>query len=81
MVAAVAALHRASVTHVKRRPLPAAITLSATPRLPEEDSTSTESSRRRRLRSAAATIEAAARTLIEPPRFRPSHFIWSACPR
>src|ERR687894_2936133 len=50
---------------------------SATPRLPEEDSTSTESRVRTPSRSAASTISVAALSLIEPAKLKPSHLRYS----
>ncbi len=52
----------------------AAIMLSATPRFPDEDSTRIESGVRTPSRSAASTIAAAALSLIEPAKLKPSHF-------
>jgi hypothetical protein len=48
--------------------------LSATPRFPDEDSTSTDPGRSTPLRSAAATISFAAFNLTEPAKLNPSHF-------
>jgi hypothetical protein len=48
--------------------------LSATPRLPDDDSTSTGFGVRTPSRSAASTISVAAFSLIEPAKLKPSHF-------
>src|SRR3712207_1336476 len=50
---------------------------SATPRLPDEDSISTESGVRTPSRSAASTISVAALSLIEPAKLKPSHLRYS----
>ena len=74
-------LHRESVTHRNRKPLLAAITASATPRFPDEDSTSTESGDSIPSRSAASTISLATLSLIEPAKLKPSHFRNSERPK
>jgi hypothetical protein len=48
--------------------------LSATPRFPDEDSIRTDPGRRIPSCSAASTISAAAFSLIEPAKLKPSHF-------
>src|ERR671921_696205 len=53
---------------------------SATPRLPEEDSISTESGVSTPSRSAASTISLAALSLIEPAKLKPSHLRYSGTP-
>jgi hypothetical protein len=55
--------------------------LRATPRLPDEDSTRTDSGVRSPSRSAASTISAAALSLIEPAKLNPSHFRKSERPK
>src|SRR3954467_13728274 len=50
---------------------------SATPRLPDEDSISTESGVRTPSRSAASTISVAALSLMEPAKLKPSHLRYS----
>jgi hypothetical protein len=55
--------------------------LRATPRLADEDSTRTDFGVRRPSRSAPATISAAAFSLIEPAKLKPSHFRKSGCPK
>jgi hypothetical protein len=55
--------------------------LRATPRFPDEDSTRTDSGVRSPSRSAASTISAAAFSLIEPAKLKPSHFRKSGRPR
>src|SRR5918993_964268 len=55
--------------------------LSATPRLPDDDSTSIDPGRSVPLRSAASTIAVAAFSLTEPAKFMPSHFKNSDCPK
>jgi hypothetical protein len=55
--------------------------LSATPRLPDEDSTRIEPGLRDPSRSAASTIPVAAFSLIEPAKLKPSHFKKSDCPK
>src|SRR3954469_10623495 len=47
--------------------------LSATPRLPDEDSTRIESGVSAPSRSAASTISVAALSLMEPAKLKPSH--------
>ena len=74
-------LHRESVTHTNRRPLLAAITLKATPRFPEDDSTRTDSGPSAPARSAASTISLAAFSLIDPAKLKPSHFRNRPCPK
>src|SRR5580693_819346 len=64
-------LQRESVTHTNRKPLLAAIMLSATPRFPDEDSTRTESGVSTPARQAASTISAAAFSLTEPAKLKP----------
>src|SRR5918994_5109233 len=51
--------------------------LSATPRLPDEDSMRMESGVRTPSRSAASTISVAALSLIEPAKLKPSHLRYS----
>jgi hypothetical protein len=55
--------------------------LSATPRLPEEDSTRTDLGVRSPSCSAASTISAAVFSLIEPAKLKPSHFRNSGRPK
>jgi hypothetical protein len=55
--------------------------LRATPRFPDEDSTRTDPGVRTPSRSAASTISAAAFSLIDPAKLKPSHFRKSGCPR
>ena len=52
----------------------AAIIASATPRLPDEDSTRIDSGVSSPSLSAASTISIAALSLIEPAKLKPSHF-------
>src|SRR4051794_21927395 len=80
MIRRVDKLHRVSVTHTNGYPLLAAITLRATPRFPDEDSTNTESGPNRPSRSAASTISAAAFILTEPAKLKPSHFKYNDRP-
>src|ERR1700754_2868523 len=48
--------------------------LTATPRFPDDDSTSTDSGVSTPSRSAASTIPVAAFSFTEPAKFNPSHF-------
>src|SRR5919112_832820 len=54
--------------------------LSATPRLPDEDSTMTDPGRSRPSRSAAATIPLAALSFTDPAKLSPSTLRNSGCP-
>jgi hypothetical protein len=58
----------------------AAIMLSATPRFPDEDSTRIDPGIKTPSRSAASTISAAAFSLIDPAKLKPSHLRNSGCP-
>lgn len=81
MSSRVASLQRESVTHTNEKPLLAASTLRATPRLPDDDSMSAESEVRTPVRWAASTISVAAFSLMEPAKLKPSHFNRIARPK
>src|SRR6478752_6833410 len=55
--------------------------LRATPRFPDDDSIRIDPGFRRPSRSAASTISAAAFSLIEPAKLKPSHFRNSEYPK
>ena len=55
--------------------------LSATPRLPDEDSIRIDPGRNTPSRSAASTISVAAFTFTEPAKLNPSHFKKSGSPK
>src|ERR1700742_322052 len=55
--------------------------LRATPRFPDEDSTSTDRGVSIPACSAASTISAAGLSLTEPAKLKPSHFRNSGCPK
>jgi hypothetical protein len=66
-------LQRASVTHMNRRPLLAAIIASATPKFPDEDSTKVDSGLSSPLFGGLHHL-AGSLELHEPAKLKPSHF-------